>query len=182
LHALSTKDLPHLEANWPAFVDKRSRNCQRRYQEKGLDEYWLQQIPRYLRYISLPYPFNYTPKLLISDVHQFHLLVTENEGTWRLCGFFDFDDARIGFHEYDLSSAGLFMMSGRPQLLRAFLHSYGYSEIELDETLTTRLMIYTLLHGYPYLNWIQEEAAANSSCSTLEAVANAIYDLAVLQQ
>ena len=46
------------------------------------------------------YPTDYTPVLLSGDLHQYHLLVNEVHGRWRLCGFFDFDDARIGFHEY----------------------------------------------------------------------------------
>ncbi len=177
LHALSTSGLSHLEPNWTAFVQKRLRNCEQRYREKGLTEHWLQQTPAYLAHMSPLYPLNYKPALVIGDVHQFHLLVTEKYGLWRLCGLFDFDTAMIGFHEYDLASASLFMMSGRPQLLRAFFQTYGYAEIELNEALSARLMAYTLLHGYPYLDWVPKEVVINYSCSTLHEVANTIFDL-----
>jgi hygromycin-B 7''-O-kinase len=52
-------------------------------------------------------------------------------GRWRLSGLFDFDDARIGFYEYDLAAAGLFLIAGRQGLLRPFLLTYGYIESEL---------------------------------------------------
>jgi Phosphotransferase enzyme family len=104
-------------------------------------------------------------------------LVNEVHGRWRLCGFFDFDDARIGFHEYDLASAGLFMMLGPPHLLRAFLQAYGYAERELNEKLTARLMVYTLLYRYRDLTWILGELVTERSRATLAELGEAIYGL-----
>ena len=105
-----------------------------------------------------------------------YLLVNHERGQWQLCGLFDFDDARIGFLEYDLASAGLFMMWGRPTLLRTFLLAYGYTEAQINEPLSHRLMAYTLLHRYRPLNWVRE-AFVKQPCSTLEELARAIYAL-----
>src|SRR5207248_534435 len=107
LHALPAGNLTLLEANWPAFVADRVRNCVQLHREQGVPEYWLQQIPAYLAYAAPLYPPDFTPAIVSADIHQYHLLV--NQEQWQLCGLFDFDDARIGFHEYDLASAGLFM-------------------------------------------------------------------------
>ncbi len=103
-------------------------------------------------------------------------VVISQEGTrWRLAGLFDFDDAMLGFYEYDLAAAGLFMMASRPTLLRPFLLAYGYVEADLDEALCYRLMAYTLLHRYRPFNYWLGEALAKQACSTLEEVAHTIY-------
>ena len=120
------------------------------------------------------YPQNFSPAIVSGDIHQYHLLVNLEHGRWRLSGLFDFDDARIGFHEYDLAAAGLFLMAGRPALLRPFLLIYGYTESELNEQLSHRLMAYTLLHPYRPLNWIREDFA-KGACSTFEELARVIY-------
>lgn len=177
LHALSIAEFQGFENDWAAFVQQRVGDCQQHHRAKGGPEVWLQQIPGYLAQASPLYPTDYTPVLLSGDLHQYHLLANEVHGRWRLCGFFDFDDARIGFHEYDLASAGLFMMSGRPHLLRAFLQAYGYAEGELDERLTARLMAYTLLYCYRDLNWILGELVAERSYGTLEELGEVIYGL-----
>ena len=68
------------------------------------------------------------------------------------------------------------MMSGRPQLLRLFLLTYGYAETRIDERLSHRLMVYTLLHRYRPLKWVCE-ALAKHPCSTFEELAQVIYAL-----
>ncbi|GAC1350879.1 MAG: aminoglycoside 3'-phosphotransferase/choline kinase family protein [Ktedonobacteraceae bacterium] len=177
LHALPTKNLPLLEANWPEFVATRVKNCLQRHSEQGVSDYWLQQIPKYLEYASPLYPPDFTPAIVSGDIHQHHLLAHQQEyGQWRLTGLFDFDDARIGFHEYDLAAAGLFMMADNPTLLRAFLLAYGYAETDIDEPLSHRLMAYTLLHRYRPFNWVREDFT-KYSCTTLEELARVIYAL-----
>jgi hygromycin-B 7''-O-kinase len=177
LHDLPIDGFIGFENDWPTFIQQRVSDCQQHHRTKGVSENWLQQIPEYLAKASPLYPPGYVPVLLSGDLHQYHLLVNEVHGRWGLCGFFDFDDARIGFYEYDLASAGLFMMLGRPQLLRAFLKAYGYAERELDERITARLMAYTLLYRYRDLKWILEELVTERACKTFEELAEVIYGL-----
>lgn len=177
LHALPLNGFTGLEHDWLLFIENRMQNCQLHHRAKGVGERWLEQIPDYLAYASPLYPPDYTPQLLSTDIHEYHLLVEPGQDGWQLCGLFDFDDARIGFREYDFSSVGLFMMRGRPDLLRLFLQAYGYTGEQLDKRLTQRLMAYTLLHRYRDLNWILEELVANPAIDTLEVLAEAIYGL-----
>lgn len=177
LHALPLDDFTSLERDWPIFIENRMQICQLYHRSKGVDEHWLEQIPGYLAYASPLYPPDYTPQLLSTDIHEYHLLVEPGQDGWQLCGLFDFDDARIGFREYDFCSAGLFMMRERPDLLRVFLQAYGYTDGQLDKRLTQRLMAYTLLDRYRDLNWILEELVANPAVETLEELAEAIYGL-----
>lgn len=176
-HALPLDKLSGLERDWSTFIEGRMQNCQAHHREKGVSNHWLEQIPGYLAYAAPLYPQDYTPRLLNTDLHEYHLLVERGQDGWKLCGLFDFDDARIGFHEYDFASPGLFMMRGRPDLLRAFLQAYGYTSAELDERLTHRLMAFTLLHRYRDLNWILEDLVGDPAIKTLEELARAIYGL-----
>ena len=177
LHALPIAGFSGLELDWPVFIQQRLDQCQQHHREKGVAAHWLNQIPGYLERASPLYPPDYTPVILSADLHHYHLLVEPGDTDWQLCGFFDFDDARLGFYEYDFASAGLFMMRGRPDLLRTFLQSYGVTSTNLNEHLTHRLMAYTLLHRYRDLNWIIEDLVANPSITTLEELARAIYGL-----
>ncbi len=176
LHTLPTNGLPLLDANWPEFVTSRVNGCVQHHQEQEVPEHWLQQIPDYLAHAMPLYPPNFIPAIVSGDIHDYHLLVKQEHGKWRLCGLFDFDDALIGFHEYDIASAGLFMMAGRPALLRAFLLKYGYADAAVNEQLSHRLLAYTLLHRYRPFNWVRE-AFAKRPCSTLEELGQVIYAL-----
>jgi hygromycin-B 7''-O-kinase len=175
LHALPTLGLDALGIDWPAFIHNRLQHCVQHHRDQGVAEVWLQQVPTYMAHAQPLYPSSYPPAIVSGDIHQYHLLVVESQGRWRLAGLFDFDDARIGFHEYDLAASGLFLMHGRPQLLRTFLQAYGYRDSDLDERLSQRLLAYTLLHGYRPFNWVRDEVVGDRTCTTLEQLATTIY-------
>jgi len=177
LHTLPTDGLELLDADWPAFVDDRLERCVQCHRDQGMAEAWLQQLPAYLAQARPLYPPSFRPAIVSGDIHQYHLLVVEAQGQWRLAGLFDFDDARIGFHEYDLAATALFLMHGRPQLLRTFLQAYGYAESDLNAALSRRLLAYTLLHRYRRFNWMREEVIADQTCTTFEQLATTIYPL-----
>ena len=176
LHSLPTNDLPPFANTWPEFIATRINTCVQRHSEQEVPAHWLEQIPGYLAYASPLYPSAFKPAIVSGDIHQYHLLATEQNGRWQLTGLFDFDDAFIGYQEYDLAAASLFMMAGKPALLRAFLMTYGYAKSELNERLSHRFMAYTLLHRYRPFNWVREEFA-RGRYSTLEEVARSIYAL-----
>ena len=178
LHSLPAHHLSLLYANWPEFVDTRVRGCVQRHRAQGVPEYWLQQIPDFLAQAAPLYPPSFTPAIVSGDIHEYHLLVKQKGSQWLLSGLFDFDDALLGFYEYDLAAAALYMMAGRHTLLRPFLLSYGYAEADLDEALCYRLMAYTLLHRYRPFNYWLGEACAWQPCSTLEEVAHVIFAFA----
>ena len=177
LHREATTDLDDLESDWPGFVQERLRDCVNRHREQGAPERWLTQLPRFLTDAAPLFPPDFRPSIVSGDVHDYHLLVTERRDRWQLAGLFDFDDARIGFHEYDLATPGPFMMAGREALLRTFLLAYGYPRSALDQRLSRRLLAYTLLHRYRPLAWLLEDIAPGAH-STLEGLAEAIFAVA----
>ena len=176
MHHVPTADLPALDADWPTYVGSRLQACVSRHREQGLGPGWLDQIPALLRAADPLYPPDYTQVIVTGDIHDYHLMVEQPSAGigWRLCGLFDFDDARLGFREFDLAAAGLFVMSGQPVLLRTFLLAYGYSGAELNDTLSRRLLAYTLLHPYRQMNWVLRTLVAGNP-STLDDLASSIY-------
>ena len=174
LHAVPADNMPLLGNNWLQTVARRIETCVQRHREQVVPDYWLEQISGYLAYAAPLYPPDFSPAIVSGDIHQYHLLVSQENRRCRLKGLFDFDDALVGFQEYDLAAAGLFMMAGNPALLRAFLLAYGYAEAEINERLSHRLMAYTLLHRYRPFNWMREDYA-KGECRTLEEVARVIY-------
>jgi len=176
VHNVPSADLPALDADWPTYVSSRLQGCVSRHREQGLASSWLHQIPALLGAANPLYPPDYAQVIVTGDIHDYHLMVEQPTAGigWRLCGLFDFDDARLGFREFDLAAAGLFLMSGQPVLLRTFLLAYGYSSAELNSTLSRRLLAYTLLHPYREMNWVLRTLVQGNP-STLDDLASTIY-------
>ena len=162
LHALPINNLLYLDTDWKKFVEGRVNGCVQRHREQGVPENWLQQIPDFLAHASPLYPLDFASVIISGDIHQYHLLARVEDRQWRLSGLFDFDDALLGFCEYDLAAAGLFLMAGRSMLLRPFLLTYGYAAADLNEHLSHRLLAYTLLHRYRPFNMVREEFVKHS--------------------
>ncbi|HET6317324.1 MAG TPA: aminoglycoside phosphotransferase family protein, partial [Chloroflexota bacterium] len=72
------------------------------------------------------------------------------------------------------AATGLFLCAGRADRLRLLLASYGIAE--LDDRLSKRLLVYTLLHRYRELRWVLDEFVGYIP-ATLDELASAIYDL-----
>ncbi len=178
IHRVPGGDLAPLDADWPAYVASRLRACVSRHREQGLAPLWLDQIPAFLAAAHPLYPPDAAPVIVTGDTHDYHLMVEQPVAGrgWRLCGLFDFDDARLGFRDVDLAAAGLFLMSGQRHLLRTFLLAYGYSPSELKLALSRRLLAYTLLHPYRQMSWVLR-TFVHGNPSTLDDLASTIYRL-----
>lgn len=179
LHALPTYTLTQLDSAWAATIASRVEGCVARHREQGVSAFWLEQIPSFLASAMPLYPTDFKPAIVSADIHQYHLLATPNAGVWQLSGLFDFDDALVGFHEYDLASAGLFLMAGRSHLLRPFFNAYGYADRDINPQLSRRLLAYTLLHRYRPFNWFSV-AFAQRPYKTLAELAQIIYDFSTV--
>jgi hypothetical protein len=54
----------------------------------------------------------------------------------------------VGHPHYDFAAPACSITRGSVQLRRAMLLAYGYSDDQLNETLSTQLMAYTLIHQF----------------------------------
>jgi Ser/Thr protein kinase RdoA (MazF antagonist) len=74
--------------------------------------------------------------------------LTRHSAGWRLSGLIDFGDVMTGWGEYDLLGPSAFVASGLPGRLRSLFRGFGYSQADLNATLTHRLMALFLLHRF----------------------------------
>jgi hygromycin-B 7''-O-kinase len=144
-HAPPLSD-PALNRDWYGFIDRQAQTCVKRQRACGANPEWLESLPAYIAARLSFLPAECDPVLLHGDVHLGNLLLTQENGCWKISGLLDFGDSLCGFHEYEFVAPGLLMVQGSRQLQRAFLRAYGYIESELDLSLRSRLMLLTVLY------------------------------------
>jgi hygromycin-B 7''-O-kinase len=181
LHTLPTSGLsahPVLAERWTQLVTRPVKECVAIHRGHGAPEVWLVQLPAFLERLPPLYPADFTPVLVNGDVHGWHLLVTECDGGWRLAGLFDFDDAMLGWWEYELAVPALSLMAGQPAVLSACVRGFGAERLLTDGGLPRRLMAYALLNRYWGLDFMLQIANPTHHCVTFDDLARALFALA----
>jgi hygromycin-B 7''-O-kinase len=148
LHATPTEGLGEIATDWPRFVQARREACLEQVREADLGSRWLDAVRAFLDGLPPLYEPGFRPVLLCADVTDEHVLVGERAGRWAFTGYIDFGDAMLGHPLYEFAAPGCCLTRGLPELQRALLCAYGFEEGELTQTLSDRLMAYTLLHRY----------------------------------
>lgn len=151
VHSLSTDGLEEIDSNWPQFIDKQIKFCQKKH-HTTLSKSLLEQIPSYLESIKKTFIQCNKSVILTGEYTPMNLLVNQVDGVWHIAGMFDFGDSMLGLPEYDLLGPGVFLIQGDKSLLREFLTSYGYSQDMMTPILSHQLTALTLLHKYSNLN------------------------------
>ena len=169
LHELDPAALFDIEPQWQTFLPAQRDSAVERQRKRGLDAFWLEQLPGFLdRWMP---PIGTRRVLLHTELMREHLLAQQDrDGRWALSGLFDFEPAMIGAPEYDFASFGLFVACGDGRFLRRSLLAYGYRPAELDAALQNRLMAHAILHRYSNLRWYLERLPA-AGAVTLEELA-----------
>ncbi|WP_370947566.1 phosphotransferase family protein [Amycolatopsis sp. cg5] len=134
-------------ASWPDFLAGQRENVLERHRATKLDEAWVEQIPGFLDSVDLGDP---RPVLLHTEFMRDHIMVTEDDGRWRISGLFDFEPAMRGAAEYDFVGVGLFVSGGDKAFLGDLLRGYGSTP---DKAFERRCLAYGLLHVYSNLRW-----------------------------
>lgn len=151
LHALPP--LPGLGGDWNVFLQERLQNAEEHHDAPPP---WRAWINRRLD------GFAPTPRahvLLSADITEDHLLLSEENGRWRVSGFIDFGDARMGHPFYEFIAPLAFYTVGTPELSRLLVESYGLDfSADLAEELTT----WCLLHEFGRLRDFTDKAGIES--------------------
>lgn len=169
LHAIRDPRLMRIRQEWNRFIVTQKASCVERQRLRGLDAFWLDQIPGFLE--AAPLGAEASDALLHTEVMREHILVREGAEGWSLSGLFDFEPAMTGAPEYEFAAVGLFVSCGDPQILRRVLTAYGYSESRLDAATQNRFLAYTLIHRYCNLPWYFRRLPPPEGTRTLEALA-----------
>ena len=181
LHALPTAGLsayPALAERWPRLLGLSIQECVDRHRGHGAPEEWLARLPAFLEHLPPLHPAGFTPVLVGGDVHCWHLLVTEANGAWRIVGLFDFDDAMLGWWEYDFAIPALSMMARQPTVLAECLHGYAGSRLARDVDWSRRLMAYSLLNRYWGLDFILNGGDPDRRFTTFDELEQALFAIA----
>lgn len=168
LHAIDIAPLAGLQPAWGPFIEAQRDTALERQRTRGLDPFWLDQVPAFL-HTWMP-PIEPASALLHTELMREHLLVAHDAAGWRLTGLFDFEPAMLGAAEYDFASLGLFVACGDGRFLRRVLLAYGLAPSALDRAWQCRCMVWALLHRYSNLPWYLERLPP-AGATTLEQLA-----------
>jgi len=154
LHSTPIEGLEAIAADWPAFVESQIQSCANGLRQLDLDNRLIDSTLHFLDDSPSLFEVDSQPVLLSADVTDEHILVSKRGERWELTGYIDFGDAMLGHPYYEFVAPGCCITHSSPRLRRAMLLGYGFSEDQLDEQLSERLMAYTLVHRFidiPYL-------------------------------
>jgi hygromycin-B 7''-O-kinase len=178
LHALPTEPLEAhtvLAERWQRLATRPIDECVACHRGHGVADAWLASLPAFLEGLPPLHPSRFTPVLVNGDVHGWHLLVAERGGRWELVGLFDFDDAMLGWHEYDLAAPSVTFLAGQRTAFAACLGGYGDEGLIGDGSLSRRLLAYALLNRYWGLDFILEMGDPDRRCATLDELERALF-------
>lgn len=170
LHAIPADEVAPAAIDWSEFMEAQRASCRDRQLATRLPRPWVDAADDFLA--------RWMPKddgsrvLLHTEVMREHLLVDRQEGSWRISGLVDFEDALRGAREYEWACAGIFLTCGEPGLLQALLDGYG---VRPDEELPLRCMAYALLHRYSNLPWYLKRLPARGREGDLESLARSWF-------
>ena len=174
LHRLSTDDdssLNFLGIDGPNFIKKQIETATKRQHSRKLPDKWCSQIDSFLAKHSESLLAGCSKALLHTEIMTDHFLIEQKAGQWKISGLFDFADSMLGNPYYELSAVGLFISAGNRKLLQTFLLSYRFSEDELNEEFSQRMMAWTLCHKYCHIPWYLEMNSPSRDETTLEHLA-----------
>lgn len=175
LRSLSLDGLEPLTVDWNAFLCEQVGTAAARQQDGALPWDPAEEIPAYLESVAKVLSMDFEPVLLLADITDEHVLVSESGGVWETVACVDFGDAMIGHSDYEIVAPGLTIARGEREPLRALLLSAGYPEPALDEGLGRRLMAYTLIHRYVKLEDVVAMIPEARRADSLEALTRAVW-------
>jgi len=139
--------LSTLEPRWDQFMARQIEGCRARHQRLGLPRKYLDGLDDLLRDAARLIPMQAPPVILTGEYIPENFLLAREGAGWRLAGLIDFGDVFTGWGEYDLLGPSAFMTAGMPRRVRGLFEGFGYSQADIDPTLTRRLMALMMLHS-----------------------------------
>jgi hygromycin-B 7''-O-kinase len=180
LHALpigKLADVPVLGERWPRLTLRPVAETVAHHRRQGVEEAWLSRLAVFLERRPPLCPEPFSPVLIHGDIHPWHLFAARDGDSWRLTGLIDFDDAMLGWTEYEFASPGVLMLAGDAAAIEACLLAYGVRERDLNAALRRRLMVYALLNRYWGLDVMLEYGDRAHRCATLEELERMIFPI-----
>lgn len=157
LHRLVGTEATKMKLDWPGFIRLQRQNCYEKRKKQQVSRVLLEGLTSYLdQHISRLETFlnSENSHLIHTDLHPGNLMVTAQEGHYRLVGIFDFGDALVCPDPlFEFASPALLFAQGEPRIFHAFLDGYGYQGTR-DASLQQHLMVLSLLRHTGDLNYL----------------------------
>lgn len=154
LRTLHQHSLPtELTDDWAEFIGTRLARAEQHHNAPEPWRGWIQQQLEGFREPDLDHV------LLNCDLTEDHVLLSEEDGCWRVTGLIDFGDVRIGHPYYDFVAPLCHYTYGDPRLSTRLLRAYG---LRSTSDVTASLTRYCLLHEFGRLrDFLDRHPAAN---------------------
>jgi len=176
LRSVPTAGLRGLSVDWSFFEQEQLRRAPQRAAPPGLS-LSAEDVHAFMR--SVPrVPKARPPVLLLADITDEHVLVSDEMEQLRMSGLVDFGDAFLGDRDYELVAPGLTLARGDRELLRALLAGAGYDVDADGDGLRRRLMAQTLIHRYATLLDCAELVDGAENATTLEELSEVFWPIA----
>lgn len=148
LHNLPVDLFAAAPFQWHPFIDHQRESFLTNHRNWGLDPAWLSQLADYMD--GFPLDIHDAAQLvpLHTELMREHIFIEKKGRDWVISGLIDFEPSMVGHREYEFCAVGLFITRGNRDLFRLFLSSYGYTDAELTDELSRRIMVLLLLHRY----------------------------------
>jgi aminoglycoside phosphotransferase (APT) family kinase protein len=108
----------------------------------------------------------FEPTFLHSDIISGNIIISKTDGALALGGIIDFGDVEVGPVEYEWISLCMKAFLSDRERMSAFFTAYGIPYPFADD-LRERLKLYTLLHRFTAIGYLEEEQAAAGSLDEL---------------
>ncbi len=148
VHLTDTAGLEEIAIDWPEFVENQIQSCIGNLRQTDIGKQWIDSVIGFMENLPPLFEPDFQPVLLNSDVTDEHVLVSKRGDRWEVTGFIDFGDAMLGHPYYEFAAPVCSITRGSKELRRAMLLAYGFSDDQLNETLSRQLMAYTLIHRF----------------------------------
>jgi hygromycin-B 7''-O-kinase len=133
--------------NWNEFIQKQYDDCEIHQRKMDLPATWLSRLRPFLATFEGREFQTSHPVFLHADLTFDHFLVT-TEKQPRISGLIDMADCQVGHFEYELVAPAVFLFSGKKTFLRHYLLQCGFSESQLNQRFSEKLLVWSILHRY----------------------------------
>lgn len=175
LRSVPVDGLEPLTVDWQTFLSEQVESAPSRHGGSGFAWDLPGQMREYLVSAVETLAGDTDAVLVLADITDEHVMVSESDGNWNMVSYVDFGDAMIGHPDYEIVAPGVDIAKGDADVLRALLVAAGYPESELDDCLRRRLMMYTLLHRYVKLGEVLPPIPQASGAGDLEELSRIMW-------
>lgn len=151
LHALPAERVAAIALDWSLFLEDQMARFEKHHTRFGAPPELVSAGLALLERIPIRATAAEAETFIHADLTFDHFLVSERSGSWQLSGLIDFADAMVGHRYYEFIAPTTFLLQRRPELQRALLLEYGFTEAELTRELAELLTGYCFLHRYGHM-------------------------------